>query len=97
MKTVIEKEVLTIYLVGQLNSSNAEDVEKEIDNILDKGGFKSIKLDFTDLEYISSAGLRIILRIKQGYEDTSIINVNSEVYSIFKMVNFISVIDISKK
>ena len=97
MKTVIEKEVLTIYLVGQLNSSNAEDVEKEIDNILDKGGFKSIKLDFTDLDYISSAGLRIILRIKQRYEDTSIINVNSEVYSIFKMVNFISVINISKK
>ena len=97
MKTVIEKEVLTIYLVGQLNSSNAEDVEKEIDNILDKGGFKSIKLDFTDLDYISSAGLRIILRIKQRYEDTSLINVNSEVYSIFKMVNFISVIDISKK
>lgn len=97
MKTVIEKEVLTIYLVGQLNSSNAEDVEKEIDNILDKGGFKSIKLDFTDLDYISSAGLRIILRIKQRYEDTSIINVNSEVYSIFKMVNFISVLDISKK
>ncbi len=97
MKTVIEKEVLTIYLVGQLNSSNAEDIEKEIDNILDKGGFKSIKLDFTDLDYISSAGLRIILRIKQRYEDTSIINVNSEVYSIFKMVNFISVIDISKK
>lgn len=97
MKNSIEKEVLTIYLEGELNSYNSEDVEKEIDAILKKGGFKSIVLDLNDLVYISSAGLRIIVRIKQQFDDTSLVNVPDGVYDIFDMVGFQKLIKISRK
>ena len=97
MKNVIEKEILTIYLEGELNSSNAEDVEKEVEGILAKGGFKAIRLDFGNLTYISSAGLRIIVRIKQRYDDTSLVNVPEGVYDIFAMVGFQNLLTIERK
>lgn len=88
MKNIIENETLTIYLEGEINSYNSEEVEKEIDEITLKGGFKAIKLDLTDLRYISSAGLRIIVRLKQHYDDTSLVNVPKGVYDVFEMVGF---------
>jgi anti-anti-sigma factor len=97
MKNVIENKVLTIFFEGQLNSSNAEETEREIDEILSKEGFSSIKLDFSDLNYISSAGLRIVLRIKKQFDDTSIINVQENVLNVLTMVSFQNIIDIKAK
>ncbi len=97
MKNVIEKKVLTIFFEGQLNSSNAEETEREIDEILSKEDFSSIKLDFSDLNYISSAGLRIVLRIKKQFDDTSIINVQENVLNVLTMVSFQNIIDIKAK
>lgn len=97
MKHSIENEVLTIFLEGELNSYNSEDVEKEIDSILGKGGFKSIKIDMDDLTYISSAGLRIVVRIKQQYDDTVLVKVPDGVYDIFEMVGFQNLLKIERK
>ena len=96
MKHVIENETLTISLEGELNSFNSEEVEKEIDEITSKGGFKAIKLDLTDLRYISSAGLRIIVRLKQQYDNTCLVNVPSGVYDIFEMVGFTNLFTIER-
>ena len=89
--------VLTLYLVGKLNSGNAEQTEQEIDRIMANNKFDAVVFDLENLEYISSAGLRIILRIKQEYDDTKIINVSSGVYDIFDMVGFTSFLTIEKK
>ena len=97
MRHSIEKEILTIYLEGELNSYNCEEVEKEIDGILSNKGFKAIKIDMEDLTYISSAGLRIIIRIKQQYDDTCLVKVPDPVYDIFAMVGFESLMKIEKK
>ena len=97
MKSNIENGVLTIYLEGHLNSANADEVESKIKAIVSKKGFKSIKLDFDNLNYISSAGLRIILRLKQQIKDTSLINVSDAVYDVFSMVGFQNIIDIQRK
>ena len=97
MKSVIENKILTIFLEGELNSSNAEDVEKEIEGLLSNGGFDKIRLDMNDLSYISSAGLRIIVRLKQQYDDTTLVNVPSDVYDVFKMVGFQNLLKIETK
>lgn len=97
MKSVIENKTLTIFLEGELNSSNAEDVEKEIEGLLSNGGFDKIRLDMNDLSYISSAGLRIIVRLKQQYDDTALINVPADVYDVFKMVGFQNLLTIETK
>ena len=96
MKHVIENETLTISLEGELNSYNSEEVEREIDAIVAQGGFKSIKLDLAELRYISSAGLRIIVRLKQQYDDTILVNVPKGVYDIFEMVGFSNLFTIER-
>ena len=93
---VLENNKLTIYLEGELNSYNSEEVEKEIEEITKSNSFSSIVLDFKDLTYISSAGLRIVIRLKQLYDDTSIINAQKVVFDIFKMVGLTNAINIKQ-
>jgi len=96
MRHVLENNKLTIYLEGELNSYNSEEVEKEIEEITKNSSFSSIVLDFKDLSYISSAGLRIVIRLKQLYDDTSIINAQKVVFDIFKMVGLTNAINIKQ-
>ena len=68
-----EKQTYTIYLEGRIDSGNAPEIEKEINAI----GFErtdSLVLDMQKLEYISSAGLRVVLRLKKSNPATKIIN-----------------------
>lgn len=97
MKNKIENEILTIYLEGEVNSYNAEDIENEIESIFSKGGFKGVRLDLNDLTYISSAGLRIIVRIKQQFDDTKLLNVPNGVFDVLEMVGFLNLMEIERK
>ncbi|MCR4708913.1 MAG: anti-sigma factor antagonist [Clostridiales bacterium] len=87
---------LTVALIGHIDSANAGDVEKEIREILDAEKPSDLVLDADQLNYISSAGLRIILRLRKEYADLKIINVSSDVYEIFDMTGFTEMMDISK-
>ena len=88
MKNNFENENLTLYFEGEINSYNAEDVEKEIDEILRNKNIKSVVINMENLSYISSAGLRIIVRLKQKYNDVSLVKVPSSVYDVLEMVGF---------
>lgn len=96
MEFKLEKDVLTIYIEGELNSVNSESVGEEIDKIIEDKTFKSLVLDFDKVSYISSAGLRIILKLKQRYDDFSVINASLEVYDVFQMTGFTSMMSIKK-
>jgi anti-anti-sigma factor len=96
MKLNVDNSILTIIMEGELNSFNSEDVEKEIDGVLSQNDIRSIIIDMGDLRYISSAGLRIIVRLKQSYDDTRLIRVPDNIYSIFSMVGFQNIINIER-
>ena len=96
MEYKLEKDVLTISLEGELNSVNSESVGEEIDKIIEGKAFKSLVLDFDNVSYISSAGLRIVLKLKQRYDDFSVINASLEVYDVFQMTGFTSMMSIKK-
>lgn len=93
----LANNVLTIYFEGELNSSNSEEVEKEIEGYLAEGGFNAIVIDFDRLKYISSAGLRIVARLKQTYDDLTLVKMSDDVYDIFDMVGFTDMITIKRK
>ena len=93
---VDNKGVLTLYLEGELNSFNAEGIDKEIEKITNEAKFKSLVLDLENLRYISSAGLRIVLKLKQKYDQVSIQNASLEVYDIFQMTGFTNILPVSK-
>ncbi len=96
MRYLLDNEILTLYLEGEINSSNSDNIEKEIEEILSSNTFKCVLLDFSDLRYISSAGLRIILKLKQKYDDIHIIEASLEIFDVLSMTGFTSIMDVKK-
>jgi len=92
----VDENALTILLNGKIDSANSNNVETEIRTILSANPAEAIVLDATDLLYISSAGLRVILRLRKDVPDTKIINVSSEVYDIFDMTGFTEILEVQK-
>ena len=88
-------DTLTIYLEGEFNSYSAEPIENEINKIIKANNFKKLVFDLEMLRYISSAGLRVFVKLKQQY-DISITNASLEVYDIFQMTGFTSIMNIKK-
>ena len=96
MKTKLENNVLTVYLGSEINSYNADNIEKEINEALKDQKFGKLVLDFSSVSYVSSAGLRIILKLKQQYNDFSVVETSLEVYDIFSMTGFTNIMDVKK-
>lgn len=87
----------TIKLPKTVDTVNAAEVEQSINvQIGILGNIDSLTLDASELEYISSVGLRIVLRLKQAYDDLHIIDCKSSVYEIFEMTGFTDMMDIKK-
>ena len=87
---------MTIELRGRIDSANAAQTEQNIQKQLEGRGETSVVLDAAALEYISSAGLRVILHLKKTYSDLRVINVSSEVYEIFDMTGFTEMMQVEK-
>lgn len=97
MKYVLKDKILTLYFEGELNSFNSEDVENEIENILNSNdNYKKLVLDLEKLRYISSAGLRIIVKLKQENDDLKLVKVPEGVYDVFEMVGFQNIVEIER-
>lgn len=89
IKEYNEKE-LTLIIEGRIDTITSEDFDKEINAEL--GKFNSLKMDFSDVEYISSAGLRVLIATQKKLKPENIpfiiINVNDEINEIFIMSGF---------
>ena len=91
-----DKDILYISLEGRIDTSNSVEVENEIKEIRKNNEGMHIVLDADNLEYISSAGLRVMLRLRKEEPRLAIINVSPEVYDIFEMTGFTEMITIEK-
>ncbi len=87
---------MTVEIKGRIDSNNAPEVEKRLLEELSPVKDGNAVLDAEKLEYISSAGLRVILRIKKSYPNLKIINVSSEVYEILDMTGFTEMMTVEK-
>ncbi|MCI5509357.1 MAG: STAS domain-containing protein [Oliverpabstia sp.] len=82
-------ETLILKVIGRLDTSTAPQLEAEMNDSLDSA--KDLILDFSELEYISSAGLRVILKAqkimnKQG--TMKLTGVNDTVMEVFDITGF---------
>ena len=79
----------TLELTGKLNAENAPQLETVIDSIIDNA--KSLVIDMKNLEYISSAGLRVLLTAHKALskkEGLKLINVPKTVMKVFEITGF---------
>lgn len=95
IKQYTQKE-LTIKVKDEINTANAPDFENEI--IGEIGNFDSLILDCENLEYISSAGLRVLILVEKKLQPKqvpfTIINVNDTIKDILSMSGFDKILNI---
>ena len=92
----LENEILTVYPVGRLDTDSSVKFETEILDICNANKHESLILDATELQYVASSGLRVILKIAKSEKNFKIENVSSAIYSVFEMTGFSRIINISK-
>ena len=87
---------MVAFVEGSLDTSSAAEAEMAMNPLNDVEG-KDIIIDCTDLEYISSAGLRIFLGILQNAEDKNghlyLKGINDNVRDIFKITGFSNIFE----
>jgi uncharacterized protein (TIGR02172 family) len=81
---------------GRIDASNAREAEERIFGIKNANPDKHTVLDADKLEYISSAGLRVILRLRKEEPKLAIINVASDVYEVLDMTGFTDMVTVEK-
>ena len=91
----VEGTTTNLKISGRLDTSTAPELEATINNCL--AGVEDLVMDFEGLEYVSSAGLRVILKTqkimnKQG--SMKIINVNDTIMEVFDITGFADVLTI---
>ena len=91
-----DRNYAAVALTGRIDSNNAAAVEKDILKQLEGCEGQAVELNAEGLEYISSAGLRVILRLKKNWPDLKITGVNSDVYEILDMTGFTEMMTVEK-
>lgn len=92
---ILEDGKITLKVSGRLNTVTASELENEVSAIGDD--INEVVFDFENLEYLSSAGLRILIKTQQRKKSVKLINVSTEVYEVFSITGFTKLFDIEKK
>ena len=91
-----DKNILYIAVEGRIDASNAALAEEKIFAIKKENEGMHTVIDADNLEYISSAGLRVILKVRKEEPKLAIINVAPEVYEVFDMTGFTDMVTVEK-
>ena len=92
----LDKDILYIAIEGRIDASNAPAAEEKIFCIKKENPGRHTVLDADKLEYISSAGLRVILRLRKEEPELAIINVAADVYEVLDMTGFTDMVTVEK-
>ena len=97
MRKQIDNKRITVFPEGRITSSNADEFEAEINNMLGHDDTELV-IDAGDVEYVSSAGLRVLLKLSKRLSHTvTVMNVNKDLYDIFDDTGFTNILNIEKK
>lgn len=94
IKTNLEETKMTITINGRIDTTTAPDFEAEINKITNE---TELIIDFTGVEYISSAGLRVVLKAQKLMNTLGkmkLVNVNDDVMDVFDITGFSDILTI---
>ncbi len=89
-------DTVTCWLEGRITSNTAADFEQEIRDAISATAVSRVVLDATDLVYISSAGLRVIIRLLKSCESVMVVNASSEVYDVFSLTGITELMEVRR-
>ncbi len=97
LNTSSEGEVTVVKIEGNLDTQTAPEAQDELNRLMDEGSQKLL-LDFADLAYISSSGLRVLLsvakRLAPDEGEMRICNLNDVVNEVFEISGFSTILKI---
>ena len=85
-----------LIISGRIDSTNAPELEAKITGILEENSFDNLEVDCAKLNYISSAGLRLILKLRKAIPGIRLINVSDEVFDIFQITGFTEMMEVQR-
>ena len=91
----VQGNKLTAYVAGRLDTLSAPEFDAEMKSSLD--GINELVLDFAELEYVSSPGLRVLLslhKLMAGKGSMKVIHVNEIVNEVFEVTRFCDIFNI---
>ena len=91
----IYNESATLIVSGRLDTQTAPELENELDSVL--SGLKELTFDFANLEYVSSAGLRVILKAQKAMNaqgSMKLTGVNDSIMEVFDITGFLDILTI---
>ena len=91
----INNDAATFIVSGRLDTQTAPELENELDSIL--SGLKELTFDFANLEYVSSAGLRVILKAQKAMNtqgSMKLTGVNDSIMEVFDITGFLDILTI---
>ena len=91
----INNDAVTLVVEGRLDTQTAPELEKALDESL--SGTKELVFDMTNLEYVSSAGLRVILKAQKAMNaqgSMKLIGVNDSIMEVFDITGFLDILTI---
>ena len=91
----LEDKKLTVSIDGRLDTSTAPELDEELKASLD--GVEELVMDFTNMEYISSAGLRVLLSAQKAMNaqgEMIVTGANDTVMEIFDITGFTDILNI---
>ena len=91
----INQEAVTLVVSGRLDTQTAPELEKELDCVL--ADIKELTFDFANLEYVSSAGLRVILKAQKAMNaqgSMKLTGVNDSIMEVFDITGFLDILTI---
>lgn len=95
IETKTEGGKVTLSLAGRLDTTTTSELEKAVDGVLDNA--TDLVFDMTGLEYISSAGLRVILKAQKAMNtkgSMKLTGVNDSVMEVFDITGFLDILTI---
>ena len=97
MRTEQNGHRMTVYLEGRIDASNAAELQKELEAIRAENTSCELELDAGELEYISSAGLRVLLQLSRTQDQPlAVVNVTPAVYEILEVTGFTELLRVKK-
>ena len=98
MKTEHDNKTLTLYLSGRIAADNAAEIDSSISAAIAEYPELTPAFDAEKLEYISSAGLRVLLKFRKQFgKNLDVLNASNDVYNIFEVTGFTELFYVRKK
>ena len=95
IEKILNGESATLVVAGRLDTQTAPELEKEVDSVV--ANINELTFDMKGLEYVSSAGLRVILKaqkIMNAQGSMKLTGVNDSIMEVFDITGFLDILTI---